>query len=421
MELVELRQKKGQIWEQAKEILARAEKENRGMNQEENDTWEKINKELDSYNDRITKAERALANDRELASLQAEKERISKIQEDDSKPIQYRDYTIERNKLGGAEYRKAFTHYLKHGRNALGGEETRALTQGVGTQGGYLVMPQEMMPGILMAMDNITFMRSPGFGNVLPPLMKAASLGQVTMETDVDDADWTTELATGPEDTALAFGKRELFPHPMARRIKPSKTLVRNASLDIVNFIMGRLGYKVGITQEKAYLTGNGNQRPLGVFTASADGISTARDMSTGNTSTSMTMDGLIEAKFALKQQYWPRLRWIFHRDGVKQIRKLKDGNGDSLWLPGLTGGIPDRILEVPYAMSEYAPNTFTTGLYVGIIGDFSQYWIVDAFTMEIQQLDELYAETNQVGFILRYEGDGMPVLEEAFARVKLA
>ncbi len=421
MELVELRQKKGQTWEQAKEILARAEKENRAMNQEENDIWEKLNKELEGYNDRIAKAERALENDRELAKLQGDIERASKKQEDETKPIEYRGYTIERTKLGSREYRDAFVHYLKHGRNGIGGEETRALSQGVGTQGGFLVMPQEMMPGILQNMDNTTFMRSPGFANVLPPLMKAASLGQVTMDTDVDDADWTTELATGSEDNALAFGKRELFPHPMAKRIKPSKTLVRNASLDIVNFIMGRLGYKTGVTQEKGYMTGNGNMKPLGVFTASSDGISTSRDVSTDNTTTAMTPDGLINAKFSIKQQYWPRLRWIFHRDGVKQVRKMKDGDGNYLWLPGLTGGVPDRILEVPYAMSEYAPNTFTTGQYVGIIGDFSYYWIVDAMTMEVQQLDELYAETNQVGFIMRYEGDGMPVLEEAFARVKLA
>jgi hypothetical protein len=40
---------------------------------------------------------------------------------------------------------------------------------------------------------------------------------------------------------------------------------------------------------------------------------------------------------------------------------------------------------------------------------------------MEIQVLYELDAATNQIGFISRAECDGMPVLEEAFARVKLA
>jgi Phage capsid family len=69
------------------------------------------------------------------------------------------------------------------------------------------------------------------------------------------------------------------------------------------------------------------------------------------------------------------------------------------------------------------APNSSqaSTGEYVGLLGDFSHYWIADALSMQIQRLNELYAETNQVGFIGRLETDGAPVLEEAFVRVKLA
>jgi HK97 family phage major capsid protein len=71
--------------------------------------------------------------------------------------------------------------------------------------------------------------------------------------------------------------------------------------------------------------------------------------------------------------------------------------------------------------MSEYAPNTFTTGLYVAVLGDFKQgYMITDSQAISIKVLDQLYAETNQIGYRVSYYGDGAPVLEEAFARVKL-
>ena len=86
-----------------------------------------------------------------------------------------------------------------------------------------------------------------------------------------------------------------------------------------------------------------------------------------------------------------------------------------------MRAGEPDRLLNVPIFMSEFAPNTFTTGQFVGIIGDFRFYWIADAFDMEIQSLLELYARTNQTGFIARLKTDGMPQIEEAFARVTLA
>jgi HK97 family phage major capsid protein len=159
----------------------------------------------------------------------------------------------------------------------------------------------------------------------------------------------------------------------------------------------------------------------LGLFTASDLGIPTSRDIATDNTTTAITADGLINALYGLKEGYQRNARWLFHRDVVKAIRKLKDGDGQYLWAPGIALNQPDTILAKPFLMSEYAPNTFTTGKYVGIVGDFSYYWIADDLNIEIQRLVELYAATNQIGFVCRYAGDGMPVLGEAFARVTLA
>ena len=75
----------------------------------------------------------------------------------------------------------------------------------------------------------------------------------------------------------------------------------------------------------------------------------------------------------------------------------------------------------MPVVTSEFCPNTFTAGQYVGMVADFKYYAIADSLGISIQRLVELYAETNQVGFIGRLEVDGMPVLAEAFARVQLA
>lgn len=102
-------------------------------------------------------------------------------------------------------------------------------------------------------------------------------------------------------------------------------------------------------------------------------------------------------------------------------LAKLKDGEGRYLWQDSIVGTEPARLLGFPVNISENAPNTFTTGLYVGILGDFSHYWIIDALSLEMQVLNELYAATNQIGIIGRYEGDGAPTLENAFVRVKLA
>jgi len=52
------------------------------------------------------------------------------------------------------------------------------------------------------------------------------------------------------------------------------------------------------------------------------------RDVSTSNTTTAITCDGLLEALMSLKAQYRKNCVWIFHRDAIKMIRKLKYGDG---------------------------------------------------------------------------------------------
>jgi HK97 family phage major capsid protein len=310
------------------------------------------------------------------------------------------------------EYRKAFSDFLAFG------VQSRALSATSPADGGYLVAPITMATGLLKFLDNMVFIRQKA--TVYPALVQSASLGIVSLDSDPDDADWTSELGTGNEDSAMAFGKRELKPFPLAKRIKVSNKLLRQVS-SAESIVQNRLGYKFGVTQEKAFLTGSGSNQPLGLFTASANGISTGRDVSTDNTSNAITADGLINAKYAVKEQYQRRGEWIFHRDAVRNIRKLKDSQNQYIWQPGLAGGQPDTLLDRPINQSEYAPNTFTTGLYVGIFGDLSFYHIADALTLTIQRLVELYAASNQTGYIARLETDGMPALEEAFARVKLA
>lgn len=295
--------------------------------------------------------------------------------------------------------------------------------------GGYLVTPQILANQIITLLKDLVFVR--GLATVYP-VPNAESLGVPAIDTDPADSDWTSELAVGSEETTLVVGKRELRPSPLAKYIKMSKKLLRQVpNADAV--ILDRLLYKVGITEEKAFLTGTGNNQPLGVFTASSMGISTARD-TTCASSTVFTASEIISMFFNLKAGYRNNATWIIHRSVISLIRQLKDSNNNFLFTAGWdvrgggpTGpggglqGTPNTLLARPIMESEYAPSTMTTGLYTMIVGDFSRYWIADALDITIQVLYEYFATTNQMGYILRKETDGMPVLEEAFQRLKLA
>lgn len=407
MKTNEMRVERKKLWEQMKSMLDIAEKEQRKFSAEEEAKYAKIEADLDGLKEKIDTEEKDEARKAKLGEVGAEFEQR----------LNERVETGEVKTATADAKAKAWRSYLVHGERTPE-SELRALQMDVDQSGGYVVAPQQFMADLIKAVDNATFFR--GLASVYS-LAKAESLGAPALDADPADPTWTAEILVGSEDTTMDFGKRELRPHPLAQFIKVSKKLIRASAIGVEALVRDRLAYKAAVVQENAFLNGSGSNQPLGVFTAPTGfGITTDRDVSTGNAATSIGADGLIEAKYTLKPQYWGAARWIFHRDGVKQIRKLKDGEGQYMWRAGLAGDRGDQILDIPVLMSEYCPNTFTTTSYVGILGDFSKYWIADALNAEIQVLTELYAATNQNGYILRAETDGMPVLEEAFVRVKL-
>lgn len=408
MEILKLKQDRAKLIRDARGILDLADSESRELSAEERDKYDRMFVDIDNLADRITTEERQQALELELRTV--EDTPIRPMPEEETRtPEEPTDPT------NSPEYRDAFDSYVRYGASM----ETRALQMDSAPAGGYVVAPEQFSSEIITKKKDLVFVRQLARTFSIP---KAESLGAPALDTEPEDATWTGEITTRDEDTAMAFGKRELMPHPAAKLLKVSKKLIRASAIDAVGFVRDRLAYKFAVTEESAFLTGSGSNQPLGVFTASDDGISTSRDVSTGNTTTTIEADNLMEQKYNLKQQYRAGCVWIFHRDGIKQINKLKDGEGRYLLTPDVRGaGFNDRLLGFPVYESEYAPNTFTTGLYVGILGDFSNYWIADALATQIQHLTELYAENNQDGFIALMEADGMPVLEEAYTRVKLA
>jgi len=407
MDITEMKQNRAGLVKQARDLLDKAYAEKRDMTAEEETQYEKYMTDVDKIGDQIEKEER-------LQDLEKE---MTKLVDEPVKP----DPGENRNKNPYAtkEYREAFNGFLKNGVKGMETKEIRALQVDQDIYGGYLVAPEQFVMELIKELDNEVFIRTLA---TTYQIDTAESLGAPALDNDPADPDWTEEISEADEDSTMSIGKRNLYPHPLSKLIKVSRTLLRKSRTGAEALVKSRLAYKFGTTEENAFLNGSENNSPLGVFTASNNGIpsSSTYDISTANTSSTPTADGLINCKYALKAQYWKKAVWIFHRDIVKLIRKLKTGEGDYIWRPGIANDAQDTILEIPYRMSEYAPNTIAASAYVGILGDFSYYWIADALDMEIQRLEEKYATTNQVGFIGRKETDGMPVLAAAFRRVKL-
>jgi HK97 family phage major capsid protein len=400
-ELRELLEKRNRAVTEGRAFIDKADKEGRNMTEDETRQCDAFLREAGELREKI---------DREIKLQDEERANASAaIAASGNREAQ----TPE------AELRsKAFRTLLTQGSQALSGDEVRALSAGADVSGGFLNAPQEFVKQLIARVKDIVFVES--MATVIPT-NNSNGLGFPTLDTDPDDAEWSTEIKEAPEDTAITFGKRELKPHPLKKLIKISDKLLRSDGVDPEAVVLDRTGYKIGVTKEKAYFLGNGVQQPLGLFVASAQGINTDRDFSTDMTATNFTADALKGAKYSLKAQYMTTACWLFHRDAVSKIARLKDGEGRYIFEMAEALGAKDTLMGRPLCMSEYVPNTFTASQYVGMFCDMKWYYIAQSLSLRIKRLNELYARTSQVGFIFDTEIDAMPVLPEAFARIKTA
>lgn len=399
MTLAEKLAQRAKLLKESRAILDKAEEEKREMTGEEEGSYEKIYAEAEGLTKSIEAYRKQAEAERALAETVVPETRETT----EAKPEE--------------AVRKTFDNFLRNG--VIGGEgeaELRAMQLGDAAQAGYLVSPEEFVKQLIQTVNDMTFMRGV---STIKTLNGAHSLGFPTLNTKLSNSQWGSEIQS-PDQNNITVGKRALKANYMSTLAIISRPLLAQSSGWAGDIVINDIARSRSETEEQAFMTGDGVAQPLGVFVASTDGISTARDVSTGS-ATNITFDGLKDAKYNQKSQYWAAMKWLFGRTAMKNISKLKDGNGQYLWQMSNQAGEPDRLLGLPIMMSEFVPSTFTASQYVGMLADFSHYWIVDSLQLQIQRLEEKYALTNQTGFVARAQVDGAPVLNEAFTRLKTA
>lgn len=427
LSLSELAERKRKLIHDNRQLLERADKAKRQLTSEEAQEYDRRDKDIEKLDSQIngladheTRRQRQRANEESLNRPLPRQTSNSCGGRCGGRTLSLsfgRGGTLQfspDNQLASEKYGRAFTKML---RGEPGNYEALGLKVADDTKGGYLA-PMTWVAQMIKFLDDEVFIRQ--LATVLPPTT-AKSVGAVSYDTDPGDADWTPEVPASDtsEDDAMRFGGRELVPHGLSKLIKASLKLVRSSSINIDSFVAERMAYKFAVPEEKAFIDGDGVNKPLGVFTSHADGVTTSQDVRSSST-TDFTADDLISCLFDLKDGYVNKATWLASREFRRRCRKLKDGEGRYLLTENANGGLITTLLDRPLRVSEFAPATYTASKYVAVVGDFSNYWIQDALGVEIQTLLELFRLKQQIGWIGSKETDGMPVLAEAFRRLQL-
>jgi HK97 family phage major capsid protein len=117
----------------------------------------------------------------------------------------------------------------------------------------------------------------------------------------------------------------------------------------------------------------------------------------------------------------------VLNRFSLRDIRKLKDTNGNYIWAPGLgpgggvSGALPATILDAPYTIAVDMPNA-TSALQPVAFGDFSRgYLVVDRIEIAVLRDPFTQANAGAVVFHARKRTGGQVILPEAIKLLNMA
>lgn len=388
--IMELRNKRAVLWEQTKSFLEKNRGENGIVKPEAVEQYEKMAKEVKDLGDEIKRLEEQAAID---AAMSAPTSTPVHGNPKAGKPGEKQKPTAT------AEYSAAFWNMIRNRGNY--GEIHNALSVGEDSEGGFTV-PDEFERKLIEALEENNIFR--GMATVI---RTSSGTRKIPIAEDTGEASWIDEGEEIPESDTT-FGQTMLSAYKLGTMIKVSNELLNDSAFDLATYIARRFGVRMGNAEERAFITGDGVGKPLGILDDAGAQVGV-----TAAAVDKVTFDEIFKLYYALKSPYRKKAEFLCNEALVLQLMTLKDNNGNYIWKPGLDIGKPDTLLNRPLKTSAYMPE-LAAGNKALAFGDYSYYWIADRQNRTFRRLNELYARTDQVGFLTTQRVDGKLILPEA-------
>lgn len=413
----ELREKAAAALKEARKIKDRADSEERNLTGEEQQKVTRALADYDGYMAQANLEERSEAAERE--DREERGHRLPEVVEDPEATPEERE-AVERSAT--PEYREAFYRYCRGGQDALTMDdsralmEVRALTEGVDSDGGYLVPPQ-LLAGI--EREALDLEQIAPRANTLNTT--ARSIQQVK-GVDTVAFQWVAELAPKPEDQP-GFGRTQINAHTAAVIVRVSEELLEDEQFGLEAYLSTIIAEAKVEGEEATFVAGSGAGQPFGILTRLNGEIGTPNRYTTAAAGT-LAGDDFVRALYRLAPRHRRRASWALGTQAILAARLLKESGTSNqyIWQPGLQAGQPDTILGKPVieATHDALDNPVVTGNDVGLVGDLRRYTILRRLQLQIKRLEELYAATDEVGFRARFRTGGDVQLTSAFRSIRV-
>lgn len=378
-------EERANVWEQAKELVDQADAEGRDFSAEERQKWERLNEDLTDKRQRIEELQDVI-RDQDVADeargLLDHDPRPTPEQRDDGPSVLDQLEKLRRGEVRAVDM----------------APESRDLTVGTAAAGGNLVatdfysqLVEHMIESSAIRRTNVTVLTTEGGNDLEVPKTSSYSSASIVSE------------GSALSESDPAFGQVTLGAFKYGFLLQVSSELESdNSIVNFAQFLARQGGRALGNGSGAHFVTGTGSSQPNGVVTAGTVGVTGA----TGNSGVPQG-DELIDLFHSVISPYRLNAEWMMSDATAAEVRKLKDGNNQYLWQPGLQAGQPDLLIGRPVVIDPNVADAALSAKSV-VFGDFSGYFIRDVQGVRIERSNEYAFNTDLATyrFLLRTDGD---------------
>ena len=319
-----------------------------------------------------------------------------------------------------AQHKDAFAKFFRKG--AEGGLRDLEIQAGLSTlsdpDGGFLV-PEDYEQAIDRVALSVSAMRR---------LATVRTIGTDTFKKLVNQggasSGWVGEKGARAETntptlTEIAINTKEIYAMPAA-----TQTLLDDSRVDIAGWLADEVSIEFSEQESEAFINGNGVEQPKGIaaypMVANSSYVwGKVGYITSGNASLVNDLDKLIDLQHALKPVYRNGAAWLMNDATLATIRKMKDGDGNYIWVPGLKDGAPDTLLGKPVEIDDNVDD-IGAGKYPIFFANFKRaYLIIDR--QGVRVLRDPYTSKPYVLFYTTKRVGGGIVMYEAIKALKVS
>lgn len=321
---------------------------------------------------------------------------------------------------------RAFSSYLRTGKENADIVELRAQSVGTDSAGGFLVpegFRQKLVDrlkafgGLANEVETVTTES----GNRLP---------WPTLDDTANTGEIAAEGAGGAGGADLVFGEKELnafkyvAPGAGALPLRVSVEFLQDSAFDAEALVSSKLGQRIARQQANHWASGVGTTEPEGIATGA-----TQTQAFTVPTAAATTTDELIDAMLTVDPDYREGGIWVISDHAWGVLRKLKDADNRPLLMPSAEASIGDKpggFIEghrvvIDTAFDDFAnPGLGNTNTW-GVFGQMAESYVIRR-VKDIQLIVNPYSRANegQVEYTLWARADGAVQNEFSYAALQV-